>query len=103
VRGKFRVVQTVKDVRFPEQMTHVFFGKDDFVNTIVNPKVGVPDYFRGKIVGTKYVARGWHWLGQAQRADYDDIDFRPGKPSIIKIDDRRIINMYSGFACTPNF
>lgn len=101
VRGKFRIIAWRPDARYPMQRTTDFFSHDDFLHTVRNPGVVIGMTDEGI---PRRVPRGEYWIRQSKRSEYDDIDFKPGKPAMIETINsltgrvRRVANMYSGFA-----
>jgi phage/plasmid primase-like uncharacterized protein len=109
LRGKFRVMTEFPDGAHPLQRDVVFSTKSDFTAHVTHPMVPVPYYDRGarawKVKGQQ---RGAWWLTQKSRRRFHDIDFVPGSPRTIGIQDpdvpERTIskwNMWSGFTVRP--
>jgi hypothetical protein len=86
VAGKFRVMTYAPHPLYPLQRVPTFSPKTDFINHVVEPKIAVKEKNE---LGERTVLKpcGKWWIEHRQRRQFDDIDFVPGAPATITVDD----------------
>jgi hypothetical protein len=106
LKNKFRVAWFAPHPRYPLQQHVEFLGKDDFLNSTINPRVRVPKFNKkGMPDGTTMQGCGQYWFDHPKRNEYTGVTFEPGAPAVIVSEDGRYktLNTYAGFAVVPDF
>jgi len=108
IAGKFRVMTYIPHGEFSQQRVVVFSTKTDFLNHVVTPKITVVEKTEDGASRETKRPRGKWWIEHPEHRRFDDIDFLPGGPNPIEINDARVpgriirkANMWAGFSIKP--
>jgi hypothetical protein len=100
--GKFRVMTLKPDLMYPTQTVAEFSTKQDFCNLVDHPRIETKNAKGGSVK----TGRGQYFLNQEKHERFDGVDFLPGGPKVIEVEDssgkvHRNVNMFAGLTAEP--